>query len=148
MRVPAHVLVALLGSVFGVLVLVCFLVFPLPPLPIQGIWGISSIVFSVELTVQCDGCLIQGLGWQAGLVAGLWVGQTYGVFHRPGFGLLVSGSRSLSTQTPLATQLLTTSTSYMRMKNFDPSHTCLPCFMGMMEHFFGFNSKLMSLIAA
>ena len=27
--------------------------------------------FFVELTVQCDECLIQGLGWQAGLVAGL-----------------------------------------------------------------------------
>ena len=148
MRVPAHVLVALLASAFGVLALVCFLVFPLPPLPIQGIWGLSSILFSIELTVQCDVCLIQGLGWQAGLVAGLLVGQAYGVFHRPGFGLLVSVPRSLSTQPPFATQLLTTSTSYMRMKNFDPSHTCLPCFTEMMEHFFGFNSKLMSLIAA
>ena len=31
------------------------------------------------------------------LVAGLRVGQAYGVFHRPGFGLLVSVPRSLST---------------------------------------------------
>ena len=62
---------------------VCFLVFPLPPLPIQGSKGLSSIVFfSIELTVQCDGCLIWGLGWQAGLMAGLWVGHAYGVFHR------------------------------------------------------------------
>ena len=42
-----------------------------------------------------------------GLVAGLRVGQAYGVFHRPGFGFLVSVPRSLSTQTPFATQALT-----------------------------------------
>ena len=109
MHVPAHVLMALLGSSFGVLALVCFLVFPLPPLPIQGSRGLSSIVFSIELTVQCDGCLIWGLGWQAGLVAGLRVGQAYGVFHQAGFGLLVSVPRSLSTQPTFATQALTTS---------------------------------------
>ena len=62
-RAPALVLVALLGSALGVVALVCFLVFPLPPLPIQGSSGLSSIVFSIELTVQCDGCLIRGLGW-------------------------------------------------------------------------------------
>ena len=81
MRVPAHVLMALLGSSFGVMALVCFLVFPLPPLPIQGSRGLSSIVSSIELTVQCDGCLIWGLVWRAGLVVGLRVGQAYGVFH-------------------------------------------------------------------
>ena len=37
--------------------------------------------FSIELTVQCDGCLIWGLGWRVGLVAGLRVEQPYGVFH-------------------------------------------------------------------
>ena len=89
------------------LALVYFLVFPLPPLPIQGSRGLSSIVFCIELTVQCDGCLIWGLGWRAGLVAGLQVGQAYGVFHRPLFGLLVSIPRSLSTQPPFATQALT-----------------------------------------
>ena len=62
--------------------------------------------FSFELTVQCDGCLFWGLGWRAGLVAVLWVGQAYGVFHRPGFRLLVSVPRSLSTQPPFATQAL------------------------------------------
>ena len=42
---PALVLVALLGSALGVVALMCFLVFPLPPLPIQGHRGLSSIVF-------------------------------------------------------------------------------------------------------
>ena len=65
----------LLGSAFGVVAFVCFLVFPLPPPPVQGSRGLSSIVFSIELTVQCDGCLIWGLGWRAGLMAGLRVGQ-------------------------------------------------------------------------
>ena len=99
----------LLGSAFGVVAFVCFLVFPLPPLPIQGGRGLSSIVFSIELTVQCDGCLIWGVGWWAGLVAGLRKGQAYGVFHRLGFGLLVSVPRYLSTQAPFATQALTSS---------------------------------------
>ena len=75
MRVPTHVLVVLLGSVFGVLALVCFLVFPLPPLPTQGSQGLPLIVFSIELTVQCDGCFIWALVWWAGLVTGLQVGQ-------------------------------------------------------------------------
>ena len=96
-----------LGSAFGVVAFVCFPVFPLPPLPIQGSRGLSSIVFSIELTVQCDRCFIWGLGWQAGLMAGLRVGQAYGVFHRSGFGLLVSVPRSLSTQPPFVTQALT-----------------------------------------
>ena len=39
-------------------------------------------------------------------MAGLRVGQAHGVFHQPGFGLLVSVPRSLSTQPPLATQAL------------------------------------------
>ena len=39
-------------------------------------------------------------------MAGLRVGQAYGVSHRPGFGLLVSVPRSLSTQPPFATQPL------------------------------------------
>ena len=40
-------------------------------------------------------------------MAGCRVGQAYGVFHQPGFGLLVSVPRSLSTQPPFATQALT-----------------------------------------
>ena len=39
-------------------------------------------------------------------MAGLRVEQPYGVFHQPGFGLLVSVPRSLSTQPPFATQAL------------------------------------------
>ena len=72
----------------------------------RGVGASPQQFFSIELTVQCDGCLIWGLGWRAGLIAGLWVGQAYGVFHRPGFGLLVSVPRSLSTQPPFATQAL------------------------------------------
>ena len=90
MRAPApeHVLVA-----FAWLSIQCGGVHVLssispPPLPIQGSRGLSSIVFSIELTVQCDGCLIWGLGRRAGLVAGLRKGQAYGVFHRPGFGFV------------------------------------------------------------
>ena len=54
----------------------------------RGFDWLSSIVFSIKLTLQCDGCLIWGLGWQAGLVTGLREGQAYGVFHRPGFGFV------------------------------------------------------------
>ena len=77
-----------------------------PASPYLGKQGLLLNSFSIELTVQCNGCLIWGLGWLAGLVAGLRVGQAYGVFHRPRFGLLVSVPRSLSTQPPFATQAL------------------------------------------
>ena len=73
-----------LASAFGVVVLVCFIVFPLPPLPIEGSKGLSSIVFfpfSIELTVQCGGCLIWGLG------SGVW-GLGFGVW---GLGSGVAG---------------------------------------------------------
>ena len=76
-----------------------------PSSPYSGKQGLLNS-FSIELTVQCDGCLIWGLGWWALLVAGLRVGQAYGVFHGPRFGLLGSVPRSLSTQPPFATQAL------------------------------------------
>ena len=94
-----------LGSAFGVVAFVCFLVFPLPPLPIRGGRGFSSIVSPLNALFS-DRCLIWGLGWRAGLVAGLRVGQAYGMSPRPGFGLLGSVPRSLSTQPPFATQAL------------------------------------------
>ena len=46
--------------------------------PYSGRQGLLLNSFSIERTVQCDGCLIWGLGWRAGLVAGLRVGQAYG----------------------------------------------------------------------
>ena len=54
--------------------------------PYSGRQGVLLNTFSIELTVQCDGCLIWDLGGWAGLVAGLRVGQAYGVSHPPGFG--------------------------------------------------------------
>ena len=76
-----------------------------PSSPYSGELG-PLLFFPIELTVQCDWCLIWGLVWQVGLTAGLRVGQAYGVFHRPGFGLLVPVPRSLSSQPPFATQAL------------------------------------------
>ena len=105
-RAPAHGLVALAWLSVrcgGVRVRSSF---SPPSSPYSGKQGLLLNSFSIELTVQCDGCLMWGLGWLTGLVAGLRVGQAYGVFHRPGFGLLVSVPRSLSTQPPFATQAL------------------------------------------
>ena len=69
------------GSAFSVVAFVGFLVFSPPSSPYSGKQRLLLNSFSIELTVQCDGCLIWGLGWWAGLVAGLRVGQAYGVFH-------------------------------------------------------------------
>ena len=60
--------------------------FPPPSSPYSGKQGLLLNSFSIEFTVQCDGCLIRGLGWRAGLVAGLRVGQAYGVFADLGLG--------------------------------------------------------------
>ena len=49
-----------------------------PSSPYSGKQGLLLNSFSIERTVQYDGCLIWGLGWRAGLVAGLRVGQAYG----------------------------------------------------------------------
>ena len=101
--------------------------FSLPSSPYSGKQGLLLDSFSIELTVQCDRCLIWGLGWQAGLVAGLRVGQAYGVFHQPGFGLLGSVPRPLSTQPPFATQALTT-------LNFTISHHEQECMLTCLLH--------------
>ena len=77
-RAPAHGLVALAWlSVWcgGVRVLSSF--FP-PSSPYSGRQRLLLNSFSIERTVQCDGCLMWGLGWRVGLVAGLRVGQAYG----------------------------------------------------------------------
>ena len=48
-----------------------------PSSPYSGRQGLLLNSFSIELTVQCDGCLIWDLGGRGGLVAGLRVGQAY-----------------------------------------------------------------------
>ena len=88
-----------------------------PSSPYSGEEGPLLNSFSIELAVQYDGCLFWGLGWRAGLVAGLRVGQAYRVFHRPGFGLLVSVPRCLSTQPPFATQALMVCIHMMKYLN-------------------------------
>ena len=93
----------LLGSAFGGVPFRVRLSISPTSSPYSGEEGPLLNSFSIELTIQCDRCLFWGLAWRAGLVAG----QAYGVFHRPGFGLLVSVPRSLSTQPPFATQALT-----------------------------------------
>ena len=40
-----------------------------------------------KLPALCDRCLGRGWVWQAGLVAGLRVGQAFGMFLLPGFGV-------------------------------------------------------------
>ena len=44
-----------LGSAFGVVAFVCFLVFPLPPLPIPGGRGFSSIVSPLNVLFSVTG---------------------------------------------------------------------------------------------
>ena len=79
-----------------------------PPFsPNSGEPGPLLMSFSIELTVWCDGCLLWGLVWRVGLVAGLRVGQGYDVFHRPAFGSFIPVPRYLSTQPPFAMQALT-----------------------------------------
>ena len=48
---------------------------------------ITVIIISTELLALCDGCLGWGRVWQAGLMAGLRVGQAFGVLLLPGFGV-------------------------------------------------------------
>ena len=48
---------------------------------------ITAIIISTELLALCDGCLGWDWVWRAGLVAGLRVGQAFGVLLLPGFGV-------------------------------------------------------------
>ena len=50
-------------------------------------FGFFIIIFSTELLALCDRCLGLGWVWRAGLVAGLRVGQAFGMFLLPGFGV-------------------------------------------------------------
>ena len=43
-----------------------------------------------------------GAGFRAELVAGLWVGQAYGVFYLPGLGLALPAPWLQGTQPPFA----------------------------------------------
>ena len=77
MCAPLHVVVVLLcivvgaSSGFGVLFCLLFII----------------VIISTELLALCDGCLGWGLVWRAGLVAGLQLGQAFGMFLSPGFGV-------------------------------------------------------------
>ena len=56
-----------------------------------GFWPLGqtpagAIIFT-KLPALCDGCLGWGWVWWAGLVAGLWLEQAFGVLLLPGFGV-------------------------------------------------------------
>jgi len=44
-------------------------------------------IMSTELLALCDGCFCWGWLWRAGLMAGLQVGQAFGLPLPPGFGV-------------------------------------------------------------
>ena len=69
--------------------------------------AITVIIISTVLLALCDGCLGWGWVWWEGLVAGLQVGQVFGVLLLPGFGVSSFSPRFLGTQPPYATQALT-----------------------------------------
>ena len=48
---------------------------------------VITVIISTELLALCDGCLGWGWVWRAGLVAGLQMGQSFGVLLLPGFGV-------------------------------------------------------------
>ena len=70
-----------LGSAFSVVEFVCFLVVSPPSSPYSGKQGLLLNSFSIELTVQCDGCLIWGSG-VAGEARG-WVASRAGLWGVP-----------------------------------------------------------------
>ena len=57
----------------------------------RGVIITVIIIISTELLALCDGYL--GWVWRAGLVAGLRVGQAFGVLLPPGFGVSSSSSQ-------------------------------------------------------
>ena len=85
-------------SGWGVLSFWSFLVFSptLPPSSPFSFFSLQCFIvyfiiyyyyYSTELPALCDGCLGWGWVWRAGLVAGLRVGQAFGMFLLPGFGV-------------------------------------------------------------
>ena len=83
------VLVVLKCIMFGAFcsVLLSFSVFSLPPHPLLLLLVLLlSLFLHWNLSSVC-GCLGRGWVWLAGLVAGLQVGQTFGVFLLPGLGV-------------------------------------------------------------
>ena len=75
MCAPLHVLAVLLSFVASL------------SLVLEAFWLASNIFFPTEFLIQCDRCLGWSWVWRAGLVAGLWLGQAFGVFLVPGFGV-------------------------------------------------------------
>ena len=69
-------------------------------------WLLLLLLFPQSILALCDGCLGWGSLWQAGLVAGLRVGQAFGVLLLPGFGVSSSSPRFLGTQPLYVTQAL------------------------------------------
>ena len=59
---------------------------------INIVYIIFYYCYSTELLALCDGCLGWGWVWRVGLVAGLRVGQAFGMFLLPGFGVQPLGS--------------------------------------------------------
>ena len=96
MRAPLHVVVVLLcvvvgvSSVFGVFE--CFSPTLLTLYFITMFITITYIIvyycyYFTELPALGDGCLGWGWVWRVGLVVGLRVGQAFGKFLLPGFGV-------------------------------------------------------------
>ena len=111
MCAPLHVCSG--RGVFSFLEFFSVFFFSLPPLPLfHFVYYYASLCFaffffSTELLALCDGCLGWGWVWRAGLVAGLRVGQAFGMFLLPGFGVAALAPGFLGTQPPCATQALT-----------------------------------------
>ena len=75
-----------LGSAFGVVAFVCFLVFPLPPLPIQGRRGLSSIVFPLNSLFSVTGACFGVWGGGQGSWLGCGLGRLMGCSTDLGLG--------------------------------------------------------------
>ena len=74
-----------LGSAFGTVAFVCFLVFPLPPLPIRGGRGFSSIVSPLNVLFSVTGARFGVWGLGSGVAGGArgWVAGRAGLWGCP-----------------------------------------------------------------